>query len=44
MSVPCVVDRGGIAAHLDVPMDDAEHDALAASATAIRQACATVGA
>jgi len=44
MSVPCVVDRGGIAARLDVPMDDAEHDALAASATAIRQACATVGA
>lgn len=44
MSVPCVLDRRGVAAHLDVPMDDAEHDALEASAASIREACAKVGA
>ncbi len=44
MSVPCVVDRRGIAARLDVPMDDAEHVALEVSAASIRQACAAVGA
>jgi L-lactate dehydrogenase len=42
MSVPCVLDSRGIAARLDVPMDAAEHDGLAASAAAIRRACAKV--
>jgi len=39
MSVPCVLARHGIAAQLDVPMDAAEHEALSASANAIRRAC-----
>jgi L-lactate dehydrogenase len=38
MSVPCIVGRGGVAAHLEIPMDEAEHAALAASAEAIRTA------
>jgi L-lactate dehydrogenase len=42
-SIPTIVDRRGVAARLDVPMDEAEHAALAASAEAIRGACATVG-
>ena len=42
-SVPTIVDRRGVAARLDVPMNEAEHDALAASADAIRGACTTVG-
>jgi L-lactate dehydrogenase len=42
-SVPTIVDRRGVAARLDVPMDGAEHAGLAASAEAIRGACATVG-
>jgi L-lactate dehydrogenase len=42
-SVPTIVDRRGVAARLDVPMDEGEHAALAASAEAIRDACATVG-
>ncbi len=43
MSVPSIVDRRGVAAHLDVPLDAAERDGLVASAAAIRRACATVG-
>jgi L-lactate dehydrogenase len=43
MSVPCVLDRRGIAARLDVPMDDTEHEGLTVSAAAIRKACAEVG-
>lgn len=43
MSVPCIVGRNGVAAHLEVPMDEAEHAALAASAEAIRQAGITAG-
>jgi L-lactate dehydrogenase len=42
-SVPTIVDRGGVAARLDVTMDDDERAGLAASAEAIRGACATVG-
>jgi L-lactate dehydrogenase len=44
MSVPCVLDRRGIAARLDVPTTAGEHDALAASAAVIREACAKAGA
>jgi L-lactate dehydrogenase len=36
LSLPCVVGRAGVLAPLDVPMDDAERTALAASAAAIR--------
>jgi L-lactate dehydrogenase len=43
MSVPCVLDRRGIAARPDLPTDDTEHNGLAASAAAIRQASAEVG-
>jgi L-lactate dehydrogenase len=43
MSVPCVVDHTGVTERLDVPMDAAEHEGLAASAQAIRDTCATVG-
>ncbi len=43
MSVPCVLDRRGIAARLDVPLDDTEYKGLLASAAAIRQTCAEVG-
>jgi L-lactate dehydrogenase len=43
MSVPCVLDRRGIAARLDVPMDDAERQGLAASAATIRKTCDDVG-
>jgi L-lactate dehydrogenase len=38
MSVPCIVGRRGVVARLEVPMDEAEHAALAASAEAIRSA------
>ena len=43
LSVPCVIDRSGVAAALDVPMDPAEDAALAASAEAIRAACVATG-
>ena len=43
MSVPCVVDHTGVSERLEVPMDAAEHEGLAASAQVIRDACATVG-
>jgi L-lactate dehydrogenase len=43
MSVPCVVDHTGVSERLEVPMDAAEHEGLAASAQVIRNACATVG-
>jgi L-lactate dehydrogenase len=43
MSVPCVVDHTGVGERLEVPMDAAEHEGLAASAQVIRDACATVG-
>jgi L-lactate dehydrogenase len=43
MSVPCVLDRRGIATRLDVPLADDEHDALRTSADVIRQACADAG-
>jgi L-lactate dehydrogenase len=43
MSVPCVVDHRGVTERLEVPLDAAEHDALAASAQVIRDACADVG-
>ena len=43
MSVPCIVDRRGVAAVLEVPLTDAEHDALEASADDIRRTSATVG-
>lgn len=43
LSVPCVIDRTGVAAALDVPMDLAEDAALAASAEAIRAATVSVG-
>ena len=44
MSVPTIVGRGGVEAHLEVPVDDAELSALRASADAIRGACAAAGA
>lgn len=44
MSVPTIIGRDGVEAHLEVPVDDAEHTALRASADAIREACAAVGA
>jgi malate/lactate dehydrogenase len=44
MSVPTIVGRNGVEAHLDLPVDAAEHAALRASADAIRAACAAVGA
>jgi len=43
MSVPCVVDHSGVTERLEVPMDAAEHEGLAASSQVIRDACATVG-
>jgi L-lactate dehydrogenase len=43
MSVPCVLDHHGIAARLDIPLDDTEHEALTASAATIRQACHALG-
>ena len=43
MSVPCVLDQSGVAARLDVPLDAAEHDALTASAAAIRKTCHELG-
>lgn len=43
LSMPCVLDSGGLAAVLDVPLDAAEAEALAASANAIRAAAASVG-
>jgi L-lactate dehydrogenase len=43
MSVPCVVDHRGVTERLDLPMEPAEHEGLAASAQAIRKTCATVG-
>jgi L-lactate dehydrogenase len=44
MSVPCVLDRRGIAARLDVPLTANEHAALTASAAVIREASAQAGA
>ena len=44
MSVPTIVGREGAAATLELPMAGDEHTALAASAAAIRDACATAGA
>lgn len=44
MSVPTIVGRNGVEAHLDLPVDAAEHAALRASADAIRAACTAVGA
>jgi len=43
LSVPCVIDRTGVAAALDVPMDPTEDAALVASAEAIRAACVAAG-
>ena len=43
LSVPCVIDRTGVAAALDVPMDPGEDAALAASAEAIRAATVAAG-
>lgn len=43
MSVPCVVDHTGVTERLEVPLDKAEHEGLAASADVIRQTGATVG-
>jgi L-lactate dehydrogenase len=43
LSVPCVVDAGGVAAPLAVPMDDGEVEGLRGSAAAIRAAIRAVG-
>ena len=43
MSVPCVLDSSGVATHLEIPVDETEHAALAASAGTIRQACCALG-
>ena len=43
MSVPCVVDHTGVTERMEVSLDAAEHEGLAASADVIRQTCATVG-
>jgi L-lactate dehydrogenase len=43
LSVPCVVDGGGVAAPLEVPMDDGEVEGLRSSAAAIRAAIRAVG-
>ena len=43
LSVPCVVDGGGVARRLEVPMDEAEVEGLRGSAAAIRAAIRAVG-
>ena len=43
LSVPCVVDGGGVAAPLEVPMDDGEVEGLRGSAAAIHAAIRAVG-
>jgi L-lactate dehydrogenase len=44
MSVPAIVGREGVAAHIPIPVDDAELVALTASAACIRDACVRAGA
>ena len=43
LSVPCILDRTGVAAALDVPMDADEDAALLVSATIIRDVCRSAG-
>jgi L-lactate dehydrogenase len=43
LSVPCIVNRTGVAAQLDVPLDEAERAALHRSADTIRQSIRGLG-
>jgi L-lactate dehydrogenase len=43
MSVPSIVDRGGVDAALSVPLNDAELAGLRASADRIREAARALG-